>query len=139
MQQTRHSIKINLNTSNATIAKVIKKLIGLIPQTDFFENKLGGPGCIVQMDKTMLNFKCKSHRGRSRENKTDSLCILEYNGNIKRIFAQIIRNKKQNTLIPIICRQVASGSIIWTDEHKNYQNLRFFNNIHDTVCHKMNL
>ncbi|KCZ79035.1 hypothetical protein H312_03582, partial [Anncaliia algerae PRA339] len=77
-----------------------------------------------------------SHRGRSPENRTDSLCIVEYNGNIKRVFAQIIPNKKQNTLIPIICRQVANGSIIWTDEHKSYQNLRLFNYIHDIVRHK---
>ncbi|KCZ80992.1 hypothetical protein H312_01597 [Anncaliia algerae PRA339] len=93
-RQTRHSIKTNLNISDATIVKVIKKLIGLIPPTDFFENKLGGPGCIVQIDETMLNFKCKSHRGRSPENRTDSLCIVEYNGNIKRVFAQIIPNKE---------------------------------------------
>ncbi|KCZ76672.1 hypothetical protein H311_02324, partial [Anncaliia algerae PRA109] len=26
----------------------IEKLIGLIPPTDSFENKLGGPGCVVQ-------------------------------------------------------------------------------------------
>ncbi|KCZ78393.1 hypothetical protein H311_00576 [Anncaliia algerae PRA109] len=28
-----------------------------------FENKrLGGPGFIVQIDETMINFRCKSHR-----------------------------------------------------------------------------
>ncbi|KCZ77748.1 hypothetical protein H311_01237 [Anncaliia algerae PRA109] len=62
-RQTRHSIKIYLNTSESTIVEVIKKLIGLIPPTDFFEDKLGG-GCIVHIDETMLNFKCKSLRGR---------------------------------------------------------------------------
>ncbi|KCZ77920.1 hypothetical protein H311_01063, partial [Anncaliia algerae PRA109] len=36
-----------------------------------------GPGSIVQIDETMMNFKCKSHRGRSTLNKTDALVIIE--------------------------------------------------------------
>ncbi|KCZ77747.1 hypothetical protein H311_01236 [Anncaliia algerae PRA109] len=44
--------------------------------------------------------------------------------------------KEQNTLIPIICRQIASGYIIWTDEYQSYQNLRLFNFSLDTVCQK---
>ncbi|KCZ74977.1 hypothetical protein H311_04052, partial [Anncaliia algerae PRA109] len=30
--------------------------------TNFSNNKLGGPGKIIQVDETMLNYKCKSHR-----------------------------------------------------------------------------
>jgi hypothetical protein len=32
---------------------------------DFKNNKLGNGGKLVQVDETMLNYKCKSHRGRS--------------------------------------------------------------------------
>ncbi|KAG0437537.1 hypothetical protein DMUE_3637, partial [Dictyocoela muelleri] len=44
--------------------------------------------------------------------------------------------KKASTLIPIICTQVANGSIIWTDEHISYSSLRTLGFVHSTVCHK---
>ncbi|KCZ79051.1 hypothetical protein H312_03560 [Anncaliia algerae PRA339] len=44
-----------------------------MPGSNFESNKLGGPGFVVQIDETMLNFKCKSHRGRTANNKTDAL------------------------------------------------------------------
>ncbi|KCZ81872.1 hypothetical protein H312_00631, partial [Anncaliia algerae PRA339] len=31
---------------------------------------------------------------------------------------------------------VAGNSIIWTDEHRAYYNLRNYNFIHQTICHK---
>lgn len=107
-----------------------------MPAPNFVNNKLGGFGKIVQIDETMLNYKCKSHRGRSSENKTDALCIVEVGINIIRVFACTIPDKKSSTLIPIICSQVASNSTIWTDEHKSYKCLSSYNYIHDTVCHK---
>jgi hypothetical protein len=50
-----------------------------IPKPDFNNDKLCGPVCTVQVDETILNYKCKSHRGRSHENMTDALCIVEVN------------------------------------------------------------
>jgi hypothetical protein len=104
---------------------------------DFRTNKLGGIGKLVQIDKTMLNYKCKSHRGRSATNRTDSLCIVEIEGyEITRAFAQVIPNKAQNTIVPIVVSQVCSGSTIHTDEHGAYHNLSSFGFVHGTVCHK---
>lgn len=40
-----------------------------------FQPKLGGPGRIIQIDETMMNYKCKSHRGRSNDNKTDAIVL----------------------------------------------------------------
>ncbi|KCZ79109.1 hypothetical protein H312_03508, partial [Anncaliia algerae PRA339] len=91
---------------------------------------------IVQIDETMLNYKCKSHRGRSPQNKTDALCIVEVGNQITRAFATIIENKKSEYIMPIICSQVASGSIVWTDEHKSYASLYKNGFIHNSVCHK---
>ncbi|KCZ78374.1 hypothetical protein H311_00594 [Anncaliia algerae PRA109] len=107
-----------------------------IPVTDFHDNKQAGPHSIVQIDETMLNYKCKSHRGRSPSNKSDSLCIVEVSNKIIRAFATLISDKKESTIVPIICNQVASNSIIWTDEHMAYYNLRSYNFIHQTICHK---
>lgn len=140
-------IKYSVGTSQSTlikanekdpkiIEKIINKLLNLIPKSDFSKNKLGGPGCIVQIDETMLNYKCKSHRGRSPGNRTDALCIVEVDSKITRAFASVIPNKKESTLVPIIVNQVCDSSVIWTDEHRSYANLSKFNYIHDTVTHK---
>lgn len=110
-----------------------------MPATDFSVDKLGGPGLIVEVDETMLNFKCKSHRGRTANNRTDALCIVETNVGRKRVFACIIQDKKATTLIPIICANVASHTIIRTDEHKSYSSLFKYEYIHETVCHKYEL
>ncbi|KAM0674204.1 hypothetical protein GVAV_002278 [Gurleya vavrai] len=75
----RHAMIQNFSEINrSTIYKILNKLVSLIPTSDFSSEKLGGPNRIVQINETMLNFKCKSHRGRSPENKTDALCIVEY-------------------------------------------------------------
>ncbi|KAG0439263.1 hypothetical protein DMUE_2559 [Dictyocoela muelleri] len=83
----------------------------------------------------MLNYKFKSHRGRSPRNKTDALCIVEVRGGITRCFATIIENKSRNTIVPFIFQQVCANNIIHTDEHGAYKNLREFFETHNTVCH----
>ncbi|KCZ77887.1 hypothetical protein H311_01095, partial [Anncaliia algerae PRA109] len=135
-RQPRHSIKSSLDVSDSLIVKVINKISNLIPSTDFTSKKLGGPFKIIQIDETMLNFKVKSHRGRSPHNRSDALCIIEKGMEHTKAFATIIPDKKESTLVPIICSQVAENSIIWTDEFKSYYNLSKYNFIHNTVCHK---
>ncbi|KAG0442270.1 hypothetical protein DMUE_0398 [Dictyocoela muelleri] len=136
MRQPIYSMNTGFDCCKNTILRVINKINDRIPIVDFSSNKLGGPGVIVQVDETMLNYKVKSHRGRSPRNKTDALCIVEVRGGITRCFATIIENKSQNTIVPIICQQVCSNSIIHTDEHGAYRNLREFFETHNTVCHK---
>lgn len=134
--QPQHSIKKNLDIADKIIRKTINKFIKKAGGNDFSINKLGGGSKIVQIDETMLNYKCKSHRGRSPKNRTDALCIVEYDNKIIRGFAQVIANKESATLIPIICRNVVSGTKIWTDEHKSYNKLSDVGFFHDSVCHK---
>ncbi|KCZ75589.1 hypothetical protein H311_03431, partial [Anncaliia algerae PRA109] len=104
-----YSIKNSMSVSESTIERALKALASKIPSPDFANNKLGGPSKIVQIDETMLNFKCKSHRGRSPLNRTDSLCIVEFENKVTRVYATCIPNRRAETLIPIICRQVASN------------------------------
>ena len=47
-----------------SINKVLLKLKSLVPIPNFSACKLGVPGYSVRVDETMMNFKCKSHRGR---------------------------------------------------------------------------
>ena len=135
-RQSVYSIKRSLDLSKNSVDKVVHRLITKMPRVDFSNNKLGGPGFVVQIDETMLNYKVKSHRGRSPTNRTDSLCIVETDGNIKRAFACVIPNKRASTLVPIICSQVASNSMIHTDEHKSYSSLGSCFSSHGVVCHK---
>ncbi|KAG0420036.1 hypothetical protein EQH57_0322 [Dictyocoela roeselum] len=124
-------LKINKNT----ILKVVNKIIEKMPDPNFYFDKLGGENKIVQIDETMLNYKVKSHRGRPPKNRTDALCIIEFDGEIKRVFACIIENKEEETIVPIICSQVACNTTIWTDEHGAYANIGDYSYVHDKVCH----
>ncbi|KAG0436214.1 hypothetical protein DMUE_4332 [Dictyocoela muelleri] len=86
----------------------------------------------------MMNYKAKTHIGRSPINKNDALCIMEFDTEIKSVFACTIDNKEQFTIVPIICSQVESNSIIWTCDHGGYCNLKDLFRDHGTVIHKYN-
>ncbi|KCZ76002.1 hypothetical protein H311_03007 [Anncaliia algerae PRA109] len=92
VRQPLYSLNNSLDVDKNTVEKIIKKIKDLMPNPDFKDNKLGGPDVVVQIDETMLNFKIKSHRGRSALSKTDSLCIVEVKNAITRVFAKIIEN-----------------------------------------------
>ena len=66
----------------------------------------------------MMNYKCKSHRGRSLENRTDALTICEIGDKILRVFAVTITDKKSSTIILIMLKRVTRGASISTDEAK---------------------
>jgi hypothetical protein len=72
VRQPRYSICLSIDIATRTVKKIIDKLVSLIKAPNFENSKLGGPGCRVEVDETMLNFKCKSHRGRSPSNKTEA-------------------------------------------------------------------
>lgn len=136
VRQPLYSIILSVDISEFTIKRIINQLTNLIAPPDFSNSKLGGPGRRVEIDETMLNFKAKSHRGRSPLNRSDALCIVEVGYKILRVFACVIPDKSASTLIPIITSQVANGSVIWTDEMRSYGLLRNFDYYHETVCHK---
>ncbi|KCZ78901.1 hypothetical protein H311_00057, partial [Anncaliia algerae PRA109] len=53
-------------------------------------------------------------------NRNIDLCIVDVNNGISRAFAQIIPNIEANIIVPIICRQVITGTIILSMEHESY-------------------
>ncbi|KAI5152076.1 hypothetical protein ENBRE01_2551 [Enteropsectra breve] len=126
IKQTRHSIISSTGMNKETVFKIINSLIELIPETDFSENKFGGPGMIIQIDETMLNHAVKNHRKCSPLNKTDALIIVECLSRARRIYSCMISDKKTEALIPIKLSQVASNSKIYTDEHRSYSPLMSF-------------
>lgn len=135
--QQQFSILRTIAINKTTYLKVTKMIIEKIKmKTTLNHTKLGGVGQTINVDETMLNYKCKSHRGRSPGNRTDALCIVELDNHITRAFACVIPNKKKETLIPLIIENVELGSIIHTDELKSYLSLRSEGFQHLTVCHK---
>lgn len=135
-KQQQHSILQSINVSKPTFRKIKEKLNEKMKVANENGRKLGGPGTIVQADETMMNFKCKSHRGRSPENRTDALCIVECNPKITRCWAEIIEDKRATTIIPILFNRVVPGSTVHTDEHKSYKALSRVGFVHSSVCHK---
>jgi transposase-like protein len=125
-----------MGINTRTYKKIILKFLKIVEIYDIREDKFGGPGKIVQVDETALNFKIKSHRGRAPTNKTDALCIVEFDRHISRAFACVIADKKASIIMPMIYDNVELGSIIHTDEHKSYSRLNDVGFIYDTVCHK---
>lgn len=66
-----------------------------MPELDFLCEKLGGVNKIIRVDENMLNYKMKSHKRRPHMNKTDALCVIEFDTDIKRVFSYttiIIKN-----------------------------------------------
>lgn len=99
--------------------------------------RLGGPGCIVQVDETMINHKIKAHRGRPPVTQTWLLTIVDTSATPAIGYACIIVNKRAETLIPIISDVVRNGSTIHSDELKSYVQLKDLNGYtHKSVCHK---
>jgi transposase-like protein len=127
-----------VSISKPTYQKIMHELHIKMGTSNLQSRKLGGPGTIVQIDETMMNFKCKSHRGRSPNNRTDCLCIVECAPTITRVWAQTIPDKTISTILPIICERVLGGSVIHTDEHRSYACLSRNGFVHGTVCHKYN-
>lgn len=137
--QQQTSILKTIDICQPTYNKLVKKLIILMKTSNDNGRKLGGFGTEIQVDETMLNFKCKSHRGRSASNRTDAICIVEViNGSINKVWAEVIINKSIKTIMPIICDRVVVGSTIYTDEHRTYFALPRFGFLHQSVCHKYN-
>ncbi|KAM0686949.1 hypothetical protein COBT_001820, partial [Conglomerata obtusa] len=86
---------------------MLNHLINRMENTDFSQKNLGRPGHIVQIDGTMMNFSCESHRGRASTNRVDPLCIVKFTNKITRVFATVIPDKSSSTLIPIICSHLS--------------------------------
>ena len=64
-KQSLTSIQTTMNINIKLVRRVMSLMLIRISVPDFSANKLGGPGKIVQVDETMMNYKFKSHRGRS--------------------------------------------------------------------------
>ncbi|KCZ80902.1 hypothetical protein H312_01675, partial [Anncaliia algerae PRA339] len=103
-----HNIFKKKIASFTLIDKIFNKLHEYLRDDILKTSKMGGHGAFLQVDETILNYKCKSHHGRSALNKTDALCIVKVSNSITRTHATIIPNKEAITIIPIVCGKVVN-------------------------------
>lgn len=97
----RNCIIESFSMSENILKKNLDRIISNITKIDF--QKINSVVIIVvQVDETTLNYKCKSHRGRSPENRTDAMCIFEFYDKIIRFFATCIQNESTAKILAII-------------------------------------
>ncbi|KAG0426564.1 hypothetical protein DMUE_5961 [Dictyocoela muelleri] len=101
--------------------------------------RLGGFGNQVQVYETKLNFNVKSHRGTSTIKLVWTITIVDITCNPTKVYADIVKRRDDESLIPIISSVVRPVSIITTDEWRAYNNFMNINDYyHRRVCHKYN-
>lgn len=132
---------LRLCSISRSTATKIEKLVCSRIKFFFSEHpiKLGGEFTICQVDETMINFKCKSHRGRSLNEQIWALVIVDCSTKPALGYIEVVSDRSSATLIPIISRVVRNGTTIISDEWKSYNSLSNTNNfVHKRICHKYN-
>jgi len=115
------SISIYTDTASNVITYHVNNIRNLVgSQVRFCEQKIGGPGIIVELDETKIG-RNKYHRGRPMK----GAWIFEAVERIKehRIFVTVIPDKKESTLLQLIKNNIEEGSIIYSDCFKSYVNI----------------
>jgi len=98
--------------------------------------KIGGPGCFVEVDEAHL-FRRKYNRGHRILG--ESVWII---GGVcrstKQKFAIRVPDRKKRTIWPILKRKIARGSILITDDFKTYKGVDKACGFaaHEVVVHK---
>jgi transposase-like protein len=129
-----NTILLQTGHSPNTVADYLnhfRQLIGEMVESD--DTMIGGDGIIVQIDETKMG-KRKYHRGH-RVDGAWVLVGIEMTPE-RRVFAEVVADRAESTLVNVISRHVCSGSTIWTDKWKSYTSLsRIFDVTHQTVNH----
>jgi hypothetical protein len=112
------------------IAHELRKLMA----TADFKGPVGGPGKHLEADETLIGGKVRGGgMGTGRmQNKTIVMGIVERDGNVR---AGIVPDETQASLETAITRNVRKGTLISTDDHVSYRNLRNAGYLHRSVKH----
>jgi transposase-like protein len=113
--------------------RIAHELRKLMASADF-RGLLGGPGKHLEADETLIGGKAKgAGRGTGvRANKTIVMGIVERDGNVR---AGVVPDETADSLEGAISGNVRKGSLISTDDHVAYRQLRRAGYLHRTVAH----
>lgn len=113
-----------------TVVRFFNRLRALIDSRVQDRSPIGGPGEIVQIDEALLGRR-KYNRGRVVQG-TWVLGMIAESGAVR---FEVVADRKAKTLLEVITRNVARGSIIHTDQWASYARLETLGYTHGTVNH----
>lgn len=87
---------------------------------------------IVEIDECLIGGKARGKRGWGANNKVCVFGMIEREGKVR---LEIVKNRKRETLLPIIHRTVEEKTTIYSDEFKIYRNLNNDGYKHESICH----
>lgn len=98
---------------------------------------IGGPGEVVEIDESKF-FKRKYNKGRLLSAQKDGWVFGGIQRSNKECFMVRVKDRTKETLLPLICKYIKTGTTIISDEWKAYSKLQQLGYHHSTVCHKLN-
>ena len=99
---------------------------------------MGGPGVIVQADKSCFSHKLKHHRGRGPQNAQWLFGIVDTSTCPAIGYMEMVDTRDTETLLSIINSVVEPGSVVHTDEWRAYRGIIRMGLENITVNHSVN-
>ncbi len=136
-----YAVYLMASTRCGISAKQIEREIGVTYKTawrmfhqirsmlDESGKKLGNE---VEVDETYIGGYHKGKTGRGSENKTIVVGAVERKGSV---VAKVANNVKAETLIPFINETIEQNSMVYTDELRSYNSVKYQGYDHQRVRH----
>lgn len=86
----------------------------------------------VELDESYFGGKRKGKRGRGAGGKTAVFGILKRNG---KVYTVVVKDTKQDTLLPIITSKIKPDSVVYTDTYPSYNALNVNDFKHFRINH----
>ncbi|KLT71956.1 transposase, partial [Neisseria arctica] len=86
----------------------------------------------IELDESYFGGQRKGKRGRGAAGKVAVFGILKRQG---KVYTVVVKNTKQDTLLPVIKRKIMPDSIVYTDYYKSYDVLDVSEFTHHRINH----
>lgn len=128
-----------MGIDDSTVTRLYRKIrksiqLWILNNEDIWKNKIGGENEIVEIDECRLG-KTKITTAKHKEYRNHMWILGGYQRKSKLFFLISVPDRKAETLLPIIQKQVYQGTTIITDELKSYKKLDTLGFIHKSVNH----
>ncbi len=115
-----------LGVTYKTAWRMFKEIRGLMAEG---VNPLAGQ---VEVDETYIGGQRKGKRGRGASGKTIVMGMVERKGNA---IVKVVPNVQARTLLPMIEKNIANKSTVFTDELGSYNHVAKLGYTHEVVLH----